>query len=289
MWWGADGSNVPRIKRFLSEVRPGKTPQTLWTYQEVGHTQAAKKTLLKYVPFEHTENVLNSVKPVELLQRILQLATSPSGDDIVLDFFSGSGSTAHAVLAQNAIDQGNRRFVAVQVHEPLRTPEPEFDSILGMSMMRIRNVATEIAGQKVEAGIGDLGYRMVRIDSTNMMDVLRSPDETLQLNLGPFEVSVKPGRTSEDLLLQVMLDWGLDLSLPIRREKIAGFDVFDVDGGGLLACFDLNVNLDLVRVFAQRQPARAVFRDDAFATDAERINAEQIFKELSADTSIKAI
>jgi adenine-specific DNA-methyltransferase len=115
IWWGEEGNNMPRLKRFLTEVKQGKTPQTLWPYKEVGHTQDAKKTLLKFVEFEHTENVLNSVKPVELIQRMLQLAGPPDEEAIVLDFFGGSATTAHAVLQQNAIDGGKRSFVIVQM------------------------------------------------------------------------------------------------------------------------------------------------------------------------------
>ena len=144
IWWGADGNNMPRLKRFLTEVKQGRTPQTLWFYDEVGHTQDAKKTLLKYVQFEHTENVLNSVKPIGLLQRVLQLATNPNDGDIVLDFFSGSASTAHAVLKQNLEDGGNRRFIGVQIHEPLPTPEPKMSSIFEMGLQRVRNVAQEL-------------------------------------------------------------------------------------------------------------------------------------------------
>ncbi|WP_322920646.1 site-specific DNA-methyltransferase [Nocardioides renjunii] len=289
IWWGVDGSNVPRLKRFLSEVRAGKTPQTLWTYQEVGHTQHAKKTLLKYIPFEHTENVLNSVKPVELLQRILQLATAPESDDIVLDFFSGSGTTAHAVLKQNAEDGGRRRFIGVQVHEPLRIPEPGFDSILGMSLTRIKNVAEELINQPSLSGTPDTGFRLLRVDTTNMADVLRTPDQTDQEALAGLDDSVKPGRSNEDLLFQVLLDWGLELTMPISLERLHSQEVFTVEDGALVACFDSYVSPDVVRTMAKRQPLRTVFRDSGFDSDAERINAEQIFRELSPSTDVKAI
>jgi adenine-specific DNA-methyltransferase len=156
IWWGADGNNVPAIKRFLSEVSAGRTPQTLWFYKEVGHTQDAKKTLLKYVKFQHTENVLNSVKPVELLQRILQLAGKHDENGIVLDFFSGSATTAHAVLKQNFEDGGNRRFIGVQIPEPLPTPEPGLGSIFEMGLTRVRNYADELREQG-ELTKGDLG------------------------------------------------------------------------------------------------------------------------------------
>lgn len=286
IWWGSGPDSVPRLKRYLSEVSAGRTPQTFWPYSEVGHTQDAKKTLLKYVPFEHTENVLNSVKPVQLIQRILQLATSADSDDIVLDFFTGSGTTPHAVLAQNAADGGNRRFIAVQVHEPLTRPEPTFNSILGMSLERLRNVATELMERTAAP---DLGYRLVRVDTTNMTDVLRTPDGTDQLTLAALEGSVKPDRSGEDLLFQVLLDWGLDLAMPINVEQLDGFEVFVVEDGALIACFDLAINPELMRTIAKRAPLRAVFRDSAFASDDARINTEQIFRELSPTTDVKAI
>ncbi|WP_344929573.1 site-specific DNA-methyltransferase [Saccharopolyspora gregorii] len=295
IWWGKDGDNSPAVKRFLSEVAEGRTPQTLWTYQEVGHTQDAKKTLLKYVPFEHTENVLNSVKPVELLQRILQLGTDPNSDDIVLDFFSGSGTTAHAVLKQNAEDGGKRRFVAVQMHEPLPTPEPDFDSILGIGLTRIDNVAQELREKPMLTDELDLGYRLLKVDSTNLTDVLRTPDATVQSALTGLADSIKPSRTSEDLLFQVLLDWGLELALPISVEHVEGHEVHLVEEGlALIACFEPAITLDLVRAMAQRaaeQPegGRVVFRDSAFASDDARINVEQIFREIAPSTEVKTI
>jgi len=284
IWWGTDGNNAPAVKRFLTEVSGGRTPQTLWPYQEVGHTQDAKKTLLKYVPFEHTENVLNSVKPVELIQRVLQLATDPDGDDIVVDFFSGSGTTAHAVLKQNAEDGGRRRFIGVQVEEKLPLPEPTFDSILGMSLARVTNVAKELREQ-LGSTDSDLGYRLLSIDTTNMTDVLRTPDETGQQALAELENSVKPGRSSEDLLFQVLLDWGLELTMPIGVEKLEGHNVFVVEDDALIACFDSEVSTEVVRAIAKRKPLRAVFRDSGFASDDARINAEQIFREISPSTT----
>ena len=236
------------------------------------------------MPFAHTENVLNSVKPVELIQRVLQLATDPDGDDIVLDFFSGSGTTAHAVLKQNAEDGGRRRFIGVQVEEMLPTPEPTFDSILGMSLTRVKNVSKELREQ-LGSTDSDLGYRLLAIDTTNMTDVLRTPDETGQQSLTELENSVKPGRSGEDLLFQVLLDWGLELTMPIAVEKLEGHDVFVVEDGALIACFDSEVSPELVRAIAKCEPLRAVFRDSGFAADDARINAEQIFREISPSTT----
>lgn len=294
IWWGADGNNTPAVKKFLSEVSSGRTPQTLWPYNEVGHTQDAKKALLKYVQFEHTENVLNSVKPVELLQRVLQLTGLPNDGDIVLDFFSGSASTAHAVLKQNSEDGGNRRFIAVQIAEPLPTPEKSMSSIFEMGLKRVRNVADELRAQ-TGSDLHDLGFRVLKIDSSNMADVYYTPDVLDMANLDLFVENIKPDRTPEDLLFQVMLDWGVDLALPITREVIQGKEVLFVDGNdtqmALAACFDANGGIDeaFVKELAKRQPLRVVFRDSGFNSSAVKINVEQIFKLLSPATDVKCI
>jgi len=290
IWWGADGNNSPAVKKFLSEVSNGRTPQTLWFYDEVGHTQDAKKTLLKYVQFEHTENVLNSVKPVELLQRILQLAGQPQDGDIVLDFFSGSASTAHAVLKQNSEDGGNRRFIGVQIAESLPTPEKGMGSIFEMGLKRIRSVANELrtreGGEKL-----DLGFRVLKIDTSNMADVYYTPDALDKSNLHLFIDNIKSARSAEDLLFQVMLDWGVDLALPIEKKAIQGKDVFFVDGNALAACFDAHsgVDEDFVKELAIHRPLRVVFRDAGFKDSAVKINVDQIFKLLSPATEVKCI
>lgn len=290
IWWGLDGSNTPAVKKFLSEVSGGRTPQTLWFYDEVGHTQDAKKTLLKYVQFEHTENVLNSVKPVELLQRVLQLAGQPTDGDIVLDFFSGSASTAHAVLKQNAEDGGNRRFIGVQISEPLPTPEKSMATIFEMGIKRIRSVAQELQAQTNGEQL-DLGFRVLRIDTSNMADVFYAPDATDRTNLELFVNNIKTDRTAEDLLFQVMLDWGVDLALPIAKQTIQDKEVFLVDGNVLAACFDDSGSIDeaFVKELAKHQPLRAVFRDAGFKDSAVKINVEQIFKLLSPATEVKCI
>lgn len=295
IWWGANGDNMPRLKRFLTEVKQGRTPQTLWFYSEVGHTQDAKKTLLKYVSFEETENVLNSVKPVELLQRVLQLATSPSSDDVVLDFFSGSATTAHAVLKQNAEDGGNRRFIGVQISEPLPKPELGMASIFEMGQRRIRNVAKELSESDKSRTL-DLGFRVLKIDTSNMADVYYSPDALDKANLDLFVDNIKPDRTAEDLLFQVMLDWGVDLALPIEKKVVQGKEVFFVDASldgnpALAACFDAHGGIDeaFVKELATYKPLRVVFRDAGFKDSAVKINVEQIFKLLSPSTEVKSI
>lgn len=288
IWWGQDGSNTPSVKKFLSEVASGRTPQTLWFYKEVGHTQDAKKTLLKYVPFQNTENVLNSVKPVELLQRILQLAGKPAENDIVLDFFSGSASTAHAVLKQNAEDGGSRRFISVQIAEPLPKPEPGLGSIFEMGLTRVRNVIAELREQDGATGL-DLGFRVLRIDTSNMKEVYYTPDAVSQDLLSGQVDNIREDRTPEDLLFQVLLDWGVDLALPISQQSIAGKTVFFVDGNALAACFDTGIDEDFVKQLAGHKPLRVVFRDAGFASDSVKINVEQVFKLLSPATEIKTL
>ncbi len=295
IWWGADGNNMPRLKRFLSEVKQGRTPQTIWPYSEVGHTQDAKKTLLKYVDFQKTENVLNSVKPVELIQRILQLSTSPDGGDIVLDFFSGSASTAHAVLKQNYDDGGARRFIGVQIPEPLPKPEPELGSIFEMGVKRIKNYAKEVALEADDQKVSslDIGFRVMKVDSSNMRETHYSPDELSQGLLPESIDNIREGRSSEDLLFQVLLDWGVDLLLPISRQELDGKTVFFVDGDekhmALAACFDLDIDEAFVKQLAEYEPLRVVFRDAGFANDSVKINVEQIFAQKSPNTDVKVI
>ncbi|EUC01070.1 Site-specific DNA-methyltransferase (adenine-specific) [Rhizobium sp. CF080] len=285
IWWGKDGTNSPAVKKFLSEVSSGRTPQTLWFYNDVGHTQDAKKTLLKYVPFEHTENVLNSVKPVELLQRIVQLATKPEEGAIVLDFFSGSAPTAHAVMLQNRMDGGNRRFIGVQIAEPLPIPETKMETIFDMGRLRLTNVIEEFKAEGDEV----TGFRVLKLDTSNMKDVYYRPDELKQSDLLDMVDNVKEDRTAEDLLFQVLVDWGVDLTLPIHREAVQGKTVFFVDENALVACFDKGVSEDLVKELAKREPLRVVFRDSGFISDAVKINVEQIFRQLSPTTEVKSI
>ncbi|MAP31360.1 site-specific DNA-methyltransferase [Marinobacter nauticus] len=285
IWWGKDGNNIPAVKKFLSEVSSGRTPQTLWFYEDVGHTQDAKKTLLKYVPFENTENVLNSVKPVALLQRIVQMATKPDENAIVMDFFSGSAPTPHAVLEQNRLDGGNRRFIGVQVAEPLRIPEPNMETIFDMGRSRLVNVINELKENNVDVP----GFRVLKLDESNMKDVYYRPDQLSQGDLLSSVDNVKPDRTPEDLLFQVLVDWGVDLTLPIRRETIQGKTIFFVDENALVACFDTGVTEELVKDLAKNEPLRVVFRDNGFESDAVKINVEQIFRQLSPTTEVRAI
>lgn len=238
------------------------------------------------------EAVMDFPKAPQLMKRIIDIAAPPGS--IVLDFFAGSSSMAHAVMLANAEDGGSRRFLMVQLDE---VPDPKsnaakagFLSIAELSRERIRRAGRSIRESAGLAAEGlDVGFRALRVDTTNIADVLRTPDNTDQQALAGLEDSVKPDRSGEDLLFQVLLDWGLDLAMPIAVEKIDGHDVYVVEEDALIACFDDDVSTALMQEVAKREPLRAVFRDSGFPSDDARINAEQIFKEISPSTDVKVM
>ena len=295
IWWGADGNNMPRLKRFLSEVSGGRVPQTLWTYKDVGHTQEAKRELLEYVSFKNTENVLNSVKPTKLLKRAIKIATSANSDDIVMDFFAGSAPAGQAVVALNMEDGGNRRYILGQVPEALPAPEEGFETIADLAKSRLRNFSARADSDSNhrDGGSGDLkldfGFRYFKIDTSNMNEVYYIPDAVRQDLLSDQVDNIREDRTAEDLLFQVLLDWGVDLALPISQQIIAGKTVFFVDGNALIACFDIGIDEEFVKQLAGHKPLRVVFRDAGFASDSVKINVEQVFKLLSPATEIKTL
>lgn len=295
IWWGADGNNMPRLKRFLSEVSGGRVPQTLWSYKEVGHTQEAKRELLDYVSFKNTENVLNSVKPTKLLKRAIKIATSANSDDIVMDFFAGSAPAGQAVVALNMEDGGNRRYILVQIPEVLPAPEDGFETIADLAKSRLRNFSAKVESDSnsQEGSSGDLkldvGFRYFKIDTSNMNEVYYIPDAVRQDLLSDQVDNIREDRTAEDLLFQVLLDWGVDLALPITQQIIAGRTVYFVDGNALVACFDIGIDEDFIKQLVGHKPLRVVFRDAGFASDSVKINVGQLFKLLSPATEIKTL
>lgn len=237
-------------------------------------------------------------KPTKLLQYFVSFVVNDSSDKdfVVLDFFSGSASTADAVMRLNSADGGNRRFVMVQLPEQCAADSEAYKAgyktIAEVSKERIRR-----AGKKVlespchENWHRDVGFRVLKIDASNMADIYYAPDALSKDNLDLFIDNIKPDRTPEDLLFQVMLDWGVDLALPITKQSIQGKDVFFVDGNVLAACFDASGSIDeaFVKELAKHQPLRVVFRDAGYKNSAVKINVEQIFKLLSPATEVKCI
>ena len=236
--------------------------------------------------------LFDNPKPVELLQHFNVLADSRNS--IILDFFSGSATTAHAVMQLNAEDGGNRRFIMVQLPEACDEKSEAFKAgyknICEIGKERIRRAGKKIKEENATTAPNlDIGFRVFKADSSNMKDVYYTPDEVEQATLELAEDPIKEDRTAEDLLFQIFLDFGLDLALPVAREQIDGKTVYAVDGQVLLACFDANIPESLVTAMARRQPLKAVFLDRSFANDSGKINVVQIFKQLAPDTTVKIV
>ena len=290
IWFGENGNNVPAIKKFLTEVKQGVACQTIWKYEDVGHSQDGKKELKALFP----ETVpFDTPKPTKLLERMLKITSEP--DFICLDFFSGSATTAHAVMKLNAEDGGHRKFIMVQL--PEKTDEKSeaykagYKNICEIGKERIRRAGRKIkedAGLTAPADL-DIGFRCLRLDESNMKPVYYTPDEVGQQDLFSLVDNVKPDRTPEDLLFQVMLDLGVLLSSPIEVKEIAGKKVFNVADGFLLACFDHDVTEETVKAIAQMKPYYAVFRDSSMANDSVATNFDQIFETYSPDTVRKVL
>lgn len=288
IWFGADGNGVPRIKRFLSELKfNGMAPTSILFYKEVGHSQEGSQEVNKLLG----AGVFDGPKPVRLLYRLITLANLDD-DSIVLDFFSGSGSMAHALMKNNAENDKHARYILVQVNEITdeKAQKDGYSSIPQIGKERIRR-----AGRKVkdEAGIMaqdlDIGFRVLKLDSSNMEDVYYTPDDFNANNLFTLADNIKTDRTSEDLLFQVMLDLGIELSAKIEKTEIAGKEVWCVDGGYLMACFDRDVNEATITEIAKQKPVYFVMRDASAANDNVLDNFDQLFANYSPDTTCKIL
>ena len=287
-----DGMGGIRRKTYMNQVE-GRTVTNLWPYAEVGHTDEAMKELKNLfdgsVPFD-------TPKPTRLVERILTIATDK--DSYILDFFSGSATTAHAVMKKNMEEGGNRKYILVQL--PEKGNSPQYETLCEIGKERIRRAGKQIlsAGggqlsfsetQPDQSAPIDIGFRCLRLDSSNMENVYYTPEETRQQDMFSLVDNVKPDRTPEDLLFQVMLDLGVLLSSPIEVKEIAGKKVFNVADGFLLACFDHDVTEETVKAIAQMKPYYAVFRDSSMANDSVATNFDQIFETYSPETVRKVL
>jgi adenine-specific DNA-methyltransferase len=289
--FGADENAVPCIKSYLKD-REYQAPYSVF-YQD---GRAASKRLRALMGGDY----FDFPKDEEVLQELLAMLTDK--DDVVADLFGGMAPIAHALMAQNAMDGGRRHCITVQLPEPCDRStksgkaalDAGFGTIADLAKERIRRAGAKIkADNATKEGIGhlDVGFRVLKIDTSNMAEVYYRPDELEQKDLAGHVDNVKPDRSAEDLLFQVLLDWGVDLGLPIVRESIVGREVFFVDVNALAACFvkDGGVDEAFVKELAKRKPLRVVFRDAGFANDNARINVEQIFKTLSPDTEVRTL
>ena len=280
IWFGINGDSAPRKKTFLSEVQDGLRPNSILFQNEVGNNQEGKqevKALFNGV------GVFDGPKPVRLLYTLLTIGNLSKGD-IVLDFFSGSSSTAHAAMKLNAEDGGNRKFIMVQI--PEETPEDSearkagYKTIPEVAKERIRRAGKKIKEESpLTTADLDTGFRVFRLDEGNYEDVKRSPKEFKQDQLDLFLNNIKADRNDLDLLFGCMLDWGVQLSLPMTQEEVDGKTIYTVNDGDLVACFAENVSEEVVKAMAEKMPLRVIFRDSCFAQDADKINIYETFKQ----------
>ena len=280
IWFGINGDSAPRKKTFLSEVQDGLRPNSILFQNEVGNNQEGKqevKALFNGV------GVFDGPKPVRLLYTLLTIGNLSKGD-IVLDFFSGSSSTAHAAMKLNAEDGGNRKFIMVQI--PEETPEDSearkagYKTIPEVAKERIRRAGKKIKEESpLTTADLDTGFRVFRLDEGNYEDVKRSPKEFKQDQLDLFLNNIKADRNDLDLLFGCMLDWGVQLSLPMTQEVVDGKTIYTVNDGDLVACFAENVSENVVKAMAEKMPLRVIFRDSCFAQDADKINIYETFKQ----------
>ncbi len=289
IYFGKDGKQSPKLKRFFSDIKEGTTWTSLWDFAPFNTSGSNEMSEIF-----NNSTLFENPKPVGLLEHIIELGSSL--DAIIVDFFAGASTTAHAVMKKNAEDGGNRRFVMVQLPESCADVSEAFKAgyrtIAEVSKERIRRAGKNILAEACHENWNkDTGFRVLKIDTSNMADVYYTPDAIDKANLDLFVDNIKPDRTPEDLLFQVMLDWGVDLSLPIVRQTIQGKEVFFVDGNALAACFDAHSGVDegFVKELATHHPLRVVFRDAGFKDSAVKINVEQIFKLLSPATEVKCI
>ena len=288
IWFGADGNNSPVPKLFLTEVQDGVTPMTLWTFDEAGHGQEATREVRNLM----NGAVFTSPKPLRYIERFLRIGMNK--EDYILDFFSGSATTAHAVMQLNAEDGGHRKFIMVQLpevtDEKSEAYKAGYKTICEIGKERIRR-----AGKKIKEDSPlttqdlDIGFRVLKCDTSNMKEIFYRPDEVEQTLFDNYTSNIKEDRTPEDLLFQVMLDLGILLSSKIEETTIGGCKVLNVADGFLYACFDNNISDEVVTAIAREQPYYAVFRDSGMASDSVLTNFDQIFASISPSTVRKVL
>ncbi len=287
IWFGENGDNTPRIKRYLSDVQQGMTATTIWKYVDVGHNQEGRQEVKKLFD---DKGVFDNPKPIRLLERILTLANLQD-NDIVLDYFCGSASTAHSVLEFNAINNKSIKYIMVQVEEKCdeqtEAYKNGYKTICDIGEDRIKRACRKI---KEDTNVDlDYGFRVYKLDSSNMKDIYYKPNDINQNQIDIFTSNIKEDRTPEDILTQIILDWGLTLDLPIEEKTVNDNKIFFVANNSLVACLDEKINIDIIDEIAKYEPVRVVFRDEAFEKDSDKINAYERLKKLTPNTEIKVI
>lgn len=291
--FGEDESKLIELKTYASEFEDKLSS----VFDLDGRSGAYDlKTL-----FPEASKVFSNPKPVVLMERLLSFATGPK--DLSIDLFAGSSTLAQAVMELARREGGSRRFISIQYPEEIGQDGKDAKEasqfcvkagikpyISEISKERIRRAGTKVLAEEAHPDWNkDIGFRVLKIDTSNMQDVYYRPDQVDQKGLLQAVDNIRPDRSPEDLLFQVLVDWGVDLALPIRREVVQGKNVFFVDENALVACFDTGVTEELVKELANREPLRIVFRDNGFVSDAVKINVEQVFRQLSPSTDVRSI
>lgn len=282
------GDGMPRKKYYQFEREDeGQCATNWWSHEQFGHNQGANDCMTDLFG---AKNIFSNPKPIELLRAIIKIANVKDGDT-VLDFFSGSGSTAHALMKLNSESNAHRKFILVQVPEECTEKSEAYKNgyvnICQIGQERIKRAGKKIK-EETNADI-DYGFRVFSVDTTNMNDVYYAADEYTQNMLSMLESNIKNDRTDLDLLFGCLLEWGLPLSLPYTSEIIDGCTVHTYNGGDLIACFDEDISDSVIKTVAKRHPLRAVFRDVSFKDSPSKINVGEIFKMLAPDTRVKVI
>ncbi len=287
---GKDGSWVVSTKQYLREEDGSLRPGKMFSIIEDIYTQHGTNEMLALF---NSAKIFPYPKPSELIGKLVDICSNEK-DMVVLDFFSGSASTAHAVMNQNSKDGGHRKFIMVQLpeksDESSEAYKAGYKTICEIGKERIRRAGTKIKEENPMQTLElDIGFRVFKLDDSNMTDVFYAAGDYTQAMLEGMESNIKPDRTNLDLLFGCLLEWGLPLSMPYTSEQIDGCTVHTYNGGDLIACFDENIPGSVIKTIAKRQPLRAVFRDSGFADSPAKINVGEIFKMLAPDTRVKVI
>jgi adenine-specific DNA-methyltransferase len=284
IWFGENGSNVPSVKRFLSEVQEGVVPVTWWTYKECGHNQEAKQELKNLMRGD--EIIFDTPKPLRLIERMLQLSSRTDQDALVLDFFAGSGTTGHAVFQKNIIDNGNRKFILVQLPEPIENQQ--YKNIAELTKERLRRAGTKIKAENPEWQ-GDIGFKVFKLDTSNIR-AWQPDDDNLEQSLFDHQNHIVPDRSQNDILYELMLKRGIDLIAPVEQRNFNGKAVSCVDNGALISCLEPSLSGEDIEYVAKgitdwhqelnyAGETVCFFLDSAFADDNAKSNLVAILEQ----------
>lgn len=273
-------------KQYLNVDRDGNiNPRTIQPIAVIDKYSTTQSN--KYLKHIFGNSVFNYSKPYDLIAELIEYGSN--SDSIILDFFAGSGTTADAIMRLNARDSGKRKYILVTLNEQINGAT-SYETIDQISRERIRRAAKKIQEEHPETvGKQDFGFRAYKLDTSNFKDVSQTPDSFSQESLFDSVSNIKDGRTDLDLLFQIMLTWGMELSVPIAKTQIDGIDIYNVAGGALIACFADEISESVLRQIAKEEPLRAVFKDESFANSAAKINLGQIFKEEAPNTKVKVV